>query len=154
ALHAESGVWRMDVTTPQIDSERLASKRAIAEAMSNAIWTAGASMVGDRLGLYTAMAGAGPLTSAELAERASVSERFVREWLYQQTAPGILESHPPDRFELTPEAYLVFGDVNNRASAVGVFARLPHLVNLFEAAVEAVRTGLGSPYQEINNPTG
>ncbi|MCA1673966.1 MAG: SAM-dependent methyltransferase, partial [Actinobacteria bacterium] len=37
--------------------------------------------IGDRLGLYKAMAGAGPLSSAVLAERTGTTERYVREWL-------------------------------------------------------------------------
>lgn len=43
---------------------------------------------GDRLGLYKAMAGAGPLTPAELAERTGTAERYVREWLSNQAAGG------------------------------------------------------------------
>jgi hypothetical protein len=38
-------------------------------------------VIGDRLGLYGAMAGAGPITSAALAEKTGTSERYVREWL-------------------------------------------------------------------------
>ena len=47
--------------------------------------------VGDRLGLYRALADAGPLTSSGLAEAAGVHERYAREWLEQQAATGILE---------------------------------------------------------------
>src|SRR5258708_36431003 len=44
--------------------------------------------IGDRLGLYKAMAGAGPITSAVLAERTGAAERYVREWLAQQAGGG------------------------------------------------------------------
>ena len=44
--------------------------------------------LGDELGLYKAMAGAGPLTSAQIAERAGCDERYVREWLGNQAAGG------------------------------------------------------------------
>ena len=44
--------------------------------------------IGDELGLYKAMAGAGPLTPAELAERTETAERYVREWLAAQAAGG------------------------------------------------------------------
>ena len=46
--------------------------------------------LGDRLGLYAAMAGAGPVTAGELAARAGVSERYAREWVEQQAMAGIL----------------------------------------------------------------
>ncbi|MCR8580073.1 SAM-dependent methyltransferase, partial [Streptomyces sp. Isolate_219] len=51
--------------------------------------------LGDRLGLYTAMAGAGPLTSAQLAARTGLAERYVREWLAAQVA-GEYVSYAPD----------------------------------------------------------
>src|SRR5215469_8865657 len=44
--------------------------------------------LGERLGLYQAMNGAGPLTSEELARKTGLNERWVREWLYQQAAAG------------------------------------------------------------------
>jgi SAM-dependent methyltransferase len=47
--------------------------------------------LGDKLGLYRALADAGPLTSSGLAEAAGVHERYAREWLEQQAATGILE---------------------------------------------------------------
>lgn len=46
--------------------------------------------LGDRLGLYAAMAGSGPVTAGELAARAGVSERYAREWVEQQAMAGIL----------------------------------------------------------------
>src|SRR5688500_15091629 len=47
--------------------------------------------IGDRLGLYRALAEGGPVTSAELASRTGTNERYIREWLEQQTVSGILE---------------------------------------------------------------
>ena len=47
--------------------------------------------IGDRLGLYRALAESGPATSAELASRTGTHERYIREWLEQQTVAGILE---------------------------------------------------------------
>jgi hypothetical protein len=45
-------------------------------------------VIGDKLGLYRSMAGAGPLTPAELAARTGTAERYVREWLSAQAARG------------------------------------------------------------------
>ena len=47
-------------------------------------------IVGDKLGLYKAMSGAGPLTSAELAAKTRTTERYVREWLSAQAAGGFV----------------------------------------------------------------
>ena len=59
---------------------------------------------GIRLGLYKAMDGAGPITSAALAEKAGISERYAREWLAQNAASGYLTYEPSAKtFELPPE---------------------------------------------------
>ena len=47
------------------------------------------AVMGDRLGLYRAMAGAGPLTSEDVAARAGIGERYAREWLNAQAAGGV-----------------------------------------------------------------
>ena len=51
-------------------------------------------LIGDKLGLYRAMAGAGPMTPAELAERTGTTERYVREWLTAQAAGGTSATTP------------------------------------------------------------
>jgi hypothetical protein len=78
--------------------------------MGKAVMDMGAALhatlvvVGDRLGLYKAMAGAGGLTSAELAARTNTSERYVREWLNANAASGYVTYDPATkRYELPPE---------------------------------------------------
>ena len=67
--------------------------------------------LGHKLGLYKAMAGAGPLSSNEVAERAGCAERYVREWLNSQAAGGYVRHHPStQRYELTPEQSMVLAD--------------------------------------------
>ena len=54
-------------------------------------------VIGDKLGLYKAMAGAGPLTPAELAARTGTDERYIRPWLVNQAAGGYVDYDPrPD----------------------------------------------------------
>ena len=50
--------------------------------------------LGDKLGLYKAMKGAGPLSSHEVAKRSGCAERYVREWLNSQVAAGYIDYHP------------------------------------------------------------
>lgn len=67
--------------------------------------------IGHRLGLYKAMAGGGPLTSAEVAERTGCAERYVREWLNCQAAGGYVTYHPTSgTYELTPEQEMLLAD--------------------------------------------
>jgi len=67
---------------------------------------------GDRLGLFKQLARAGPATSGELASRAGLSERYVREWLDGMYAAGYLEFDPPqERFWLPAEHVPTLADV-------------------------------------------
>src|SRR3954467_14163311 len=69
--------------------------------------------LGDRLGLFGAMVGRGAMTSVELARAAALHERYVREWLACMAGAGLVELHPPDRFELSDEAAVVLTDEDN-----------------------------------------
>lgn len=74
---------------------------------------AGGMMVslGDKLGLYRAMHGAGPITSVELAHRTGCAERYVREWLNSQVAGGYIDYHAGSGcYELSPEHAMVLAD--------------------------------------------
>ena len=53
--------------------------------------------LGDKLGLYKAMAGQGPLNSTEIAKLAGCAERYVREWLNSQAAGGLCRLSPVER---------------------------------------------------------
>lgn len=105
--------------------------------------------LGDKLGLYKAMAGAGPLSSDELAVRTGCAERYVREWLNAQVAGGYALYHPASgAYELTPEQAMVLADDTSP-----VF--IPHAWNVpasmwfdEEQAIEAFRTGKGVGWGE------
>lgn len=67
--------------------------------------------LGHKLGLYRAMAGAGPLSSTEVARRTECAERYIREWLNSQVAGGYVTYHPSsETYELTPEQAMVLAD--------------------------------------------
>lgn len=67
--------------------------------------------LGHKLGLYKALAGAGPLSAQELAQRADCAERYVREWLNAQAAAGYVVYHAASAtYELTPEQSMVLAD--------------------------------------------
>jgi len=67
--------------------------------------------LGSKLGLYKAMAGAGPLGAQEIAVRAGCAERYVREWLNAQAAGGYIGYHAAsDTYEMSPEQAMVLAD--------------------------------------------
>jgi len=106
--------------------------------------------LGLRLGLYRTLAGADPLTSAELAERAGIAERYAREWLEQQTSRGILRadvSSEPARFTLPPGHAEVLLDGDSLAYAGATVAQLMSLPNAIDAVADAFRNGGGVPYE-------
>ncbi len=104
--------------------------------------------LGDRLGLYRAMAGGEEMTPDELAERTGLSERWVREWLLGQAAAGLIDRTPENRFSLSAEGAQVMVDEDAMAFAAGAFiggfhpGRIDDMVNAF-------RTGIGITYHRM-----
>ena len=79
-------------------------------------------LIGDRLGLYKAMAGAGPLTSQELATETGTSERYVREWLSAQAAGGYVSfDAAADKFTLPDEQAMALALDNSPAFIPGAY---------------------------------
>ena len=109
--------------------------------------TAGMIHLGDGLGLYAALKEAGgPLSSSELAERAGLDERWVREWAYNQAAAKIIDVDADERFSLSEEAAAVLATPEHPAYGMGMFHRLPQTMETLRAMPESFRTGLGHDY--------
>ncbi|HZC13133.1 MAG TPA: class I SAM-dependent methyltransferase [Thermoleophilaceae bacterium] len=103
--------------------------------------------LGNRLGLYKAMAGAGPLSSRELASRAGCAERYVREWLGAQVAGGYVDYHAiSDTYELTPEQAFVLADEDSPVFIPNAWYTPASMWSDEDKAVEAFRTGKGIPW--------
>lgn len=103
--------------------------------------------IGNRLGLYKAMAGAGPLTSREVADRAKCAERYVREWLNAQVAGGYVTYHAISGcYELTPEQAFVMADENSPVFIPNAWSVPASMWADEMKAVEAFRTGNGIPW--------
>jgi SAM-dependent methyltransferase len=105
--------------------------------------------IGDKLGLYKAMAGAGPISSGELASRTGCAERYVREWLGAQAAGGYVDYHAvSDTYELSPEQATVLADEDSPAFMPNAW-NIPASMWLDEdKALEAFRTGRGVAWRE------
>jgi 2-polyprenyl-3-methyl-5-hydroxy-6-metoxy-1,4-benzoquinol methylase len=125
------------------------------EFMGQAVGDLGAAIsglmvyLGDELGLYKAMAGAGSLTSAQLAERAGCDERYVREWLGNQAAGGyVTYDAAADAYELPEEQALALADEDSPVFLPGGFAGIAAAWAGSMKFVEAFRTGQGVGWHE------
>jgi SAM-dependent methyltransferase len=100
-------------------------------------------VIGDRLGLYRAMKGAGSLTPAELAARTGTAERYVREWLSAQAARGYVSYDGIHRFSLPDEHAVPLTDESSPACVIGAFEIAVGSVYATDTITERFRTGAG-----------
>jgi SAM-dependent methyltransferase len=114
-----------------------------------AVISAPLMVIGEKLGLYKAMAGAGALTSVEVAERAGVAERSVREWLRNQAAGGYLTyDGESDRYTLPDEHAMALADEESPVYVLGAFELIESLYADGEQITESFRTGKGMGWHE------
>jgi 2-polyprenyl-3-methyl-5-hydroxy-6-metoxy-1,4-benzoquinol methylase len=116
--------------------------------------TAGMVHLGDRLGLYTALADAEqPMSSAQLASVAGLDERWVREWLRNQGAARLIEFDDDERYRLSPEGAAVLARPEHPAYGAGWFQQVPDHFARLRQLPECFRTGLGYDY-DAHGPEG
>jgi SAM-dependent methyltransferase len=125
------------------------------EFVFNAVGEVGATLntalvvMGDKLGLYRAMAGAGALSPDELAQRTGNAERYVREWLNAQAAGGYVHYDPDSgRYSLPPEQTVALTDSNSPAYLPGFFQIALGSVLDSPRITELARTGEGFGWGE------
>ena len=123
--------------------------------------------LGERLGLYRALADEGPATSAELAERTGTNERYIREWLEHHAASGLVDvddvtaAPTVRRYTLPPEHVPVLADPDHVDYHGYKGVELARAARMLPDLVEAYRTGDAPPHQpwepegraEFNRPT-
>jgi SAM-dependent methyltransferase len=106
-------------------------------------------VMGERLGLYRAMAGAGWLTPDDLARRTGVHERYVREWLNAQASGAYVEYEPADgTYRLPPEQAAVLADAESPAYLAGFFQIALGTVLDTHKVVDTARSGKGFGWHE------
>ena len=102
------------------------------------------NFVGDKLGLFKAMAGAGALTPEELARKTGTHPRMMREWLAAQAAGGFVTYHSATGSYILPDEHaLALTDENNPAYIAGFYQVLAGLYKDQEKIIDAFRTGKG-----------
>ena len=109
---------------------------------------AGMVVIGDKLGLYKALA-TGPMTSAELATRTKTDERYVREWLASQAAGGYITYDEPTRkFGLTEEQAFTLANEDSPAYLPGAFELALGSLAAVPRITESFRSGAGMGWHE------
>ena len=105
--------------------------------------------IGDQLGLYRAMDGAGPLSAADLAERTDTAERYVREWLAAQAAGGyVTYDSDSGTYELPPEQAMALANEESPAFMLGGFQLAASVLADEGKLLEAFRSGEGVGWHE------
>ncbi|HYC24355.1 MAG TPA: class I SAM-dependent methyltransferase [Candidatus Bathyarchaeia archaeon] len=111
--------------------------------------TAALVVIGDKLGLYRAMAEAGPLAPAELAKRTGTTERYVREWLSGQAASGyICYDAASGKFHLDEEQAEALANDESPACVVGGFIGMTAAMRAEPKVAAAFRSGGGVGWHE------
>lgn len=102
--------------------------------------------MGDRLGLFRALAEGGPATSEDLAGWAGISDRYAREWLRGMHAAGYLEhDRESGRYVLPPEHAEVFAHEGGPFFIAGAYQALLGHLRPIDRLAEAFRSGGGVP---------
>jgi len=105
--------------------------------------------IGDKLGLYKALASGGPLTPAELAKKTGTSERYVREWLSNQAAGGYVSyDSKAGKFFLNDEQAFTMADETSPAFLPGAFQVALAAIKAEDQLTERFKTGKGMGWHE------
>jgi 2-polyprenyl-3-methyl-5-hydroxy-6-metoxy-1,4-benzoquinol methylase len=137
------------MTTTTIDESKLNEFMGRAVGDIGAAMSAALVLIGDELGLYKAMAAAGPITPAELAKRTETTERYVREWLNNQAAGGyVTYDATGGRYTLPPEQAAALADEASPAFIPGAFQVIAAAMKAQPRIAQAFRSGGGLDWGE------
>jgi SAM-dependent methyltransferase len=137
----------MDATTidmTKIDEDKLGAFMGQAVVDMGATISGPTLLLGEKLGLFKAMMGAGALTSAEVAGRAGISERYTREWLRAQAAGGYIDyDGQTDRYTLCDEHALALAVPDSPYYVLGLYTSIASVFADVDKLADAFRTGAG-----------
>src|SRR5438552_4287173 len=112
------------------------------------------SFIGDRLGLFAAMAAAGPVTAGELARKTRLDRRYLQEWLDAMTAARYVEYDPATRrYRLPPEHALVIADETSPFFVGGFLEFIVPCISQAPKVLKAFRNGKGVPQRAYPRET-
>ncbi len=144
-----STVTQTEASAPPFDEAKLNAFMGKVVADFGASASAVLVAIGDKLGLYKAMAGAGALTAAELARKTGTHERYVREWLNGNAAGGyVVYDAATSRYALPPEQALALADETSPAFIPGFYSVVEAMFSARERIAESFRSGAGMAWGE------
>jgi hypothetical protein len=137
------------MTQPNVDENKLNEFVGKFAGDLGAVLHAATVLIGDKLGLYKAMADREPITATELAGRTNTDERYARDWLSAQAASGYVEYETEtDRFRLTPEQAFALTNEYNPFFAPGGLQVAASTIKDVDLVAEAIREGKGVGWHE------
>jgi hypothetical protein len=149
AAGAASAVHATGCRTPQPPAAKKPFSDRLFEDMAASL-RAPLSYIGDRLGIFKALASSGPVTSAELAQRMGLNVRYIRAWLEAMTAAEYVEYRPADRkFVLPPEHAAVLVDEESPKFMGGGLEGFLPMVLVTPKIQAAFHTGKGIAYSDL-----
>jgi SAM-dependent methyltransferase len=132
-----------------INQEKLNELLGRAIVDFGATFSAALIRIGDKLGLYKALAKSGPQTPSELAKATGTAERYVREWLANQAASGFVTYDPGSgKFHLSEEQAFTMADESSPAFLPGAFQLALASLKSTEKLEENFKTGAGMGWHE------
>jgi 2-polyprenyl-3-methyl-5-hydroxy-6-metoxy-1,4-benzoquinol methylase len=136
-------------STSEIDIEKTKKTAEHVFGMLGGALASAMIYLGDRMGLYGALNGAGAMTSEELARKTGLHERWVREWLYGQAAANLIDYKGDQRFELSPESALVLANENSPFFLAGGFCALPQQMAVLNLLPASFKSGRGLTFDQL-----
>jgi ubiquinone/menaquinone biosynthesis C-methylase UbiE len=107
------------------------------------------SYIGDRLGIFSVLAEAGSVTSADLAKRTGLSERYLREWLSAMAAAGYLNYDAAAKtYAMPPEHAMVLARDDSPFFAGGFIEMIVPQMSIAPKVMESFKNGRGVPQSE------
>ena len=138
----------MDEITP--DRKKTAALTRQVGVDFGAALTVALAYIGDRLGIFRAMANGTPMTSQQLAERTRLNERYLREWAATMAASGYLDYDPADgAFRLNPEQAMVLARENNTFFMGGAFQYAVACYRQLAKLIDSFEHGGGVPFTDF-----
>jgi len=133
----------------QVDQAKLDAFMGQVVGELGAAMNAALVLIGEKLGLYKAMAGAGPMTPAQLASQTNTDERYVREWLCAQAAGGFVTyDAATGAFTLPNEQAFALAVEDSPAYLPGAYQVISSIMKDEPKILEAFRTGEGVGWDE------
>ncbi|HSI77162.1 MAG TPA: class I SAM-dependent methyltransferase [Lunatimonas sp.] len=105
--------------------------------------------LGHQLGLFDVMVGMAPASSSDIAEKANLHERYVREWLHAMAVGKIVEVDPTSTFFHLPQEHAMFLSRKFPGDNIALFSQyIPVLANVEQKVMHCFKNGGGVPYEE------